>query len=197
MQSGLEILFDDAAEDLISLSLQTVTLEKAIKNILKGHNVVMHYDNDANQKQFMTSITVLPRDKHDSRHAKRLLSLNSEAYNRSLSQLSQSDLNKIDLAKERWQSRLKNMSPQRRQEIEARVTKRIIADSNRKKKQAEKRAENKKRQERLTANHNRMQEQALQHLSPEQRAEIEQRNIDAHNQIKNQLLIQLDKNSMK
>ncbi|HEY9050128.1 MAG TPA: hypothetical protein VIQ03_01210 [Gammaproteobacteria bacterium] len=194
LQSSLEVLFDDDAEDTISMALQDVTLEQGLKNILKGRSFILQYGKDAQQKQILTGIMVLPKDKQDSKQARRLVSMDDEAYSRSISELSPQQMNQIDIANERWQARLRNLSPERREAMEKRVSKRVVAQIERQKKREEKKLERKQIKESQEARHREKREMALQHLDPQQRSDIERRGAEAHEQIKNQLTIQLQNN---
>jgi len=58
-QSGIEVLFDDKAEESVSLDVQSETLESGLKQILRGRNHMMRYGRNDQQQQMLIGVMVL------------------------------------------------------------------------------------------------------------------------------------------
>ena len=193
LQSGMEVLFDDAADETVSFKIQSVSLEDGVKQILKGRNHILSYDKNKQGKRLLVGAMILPAGEQDTGRAKRLITMDDEAYYRAQSQLSLGQVQQIDMASERWQSRLSKMPPQRREAMEKRIHDRLLKDALRKErreKQKEKfaQARAKREKERLER-----QESMLQRLSPEQRAVFEERRKAASEEMRINLLNNPDK----
>lgn len=195
LQTKLEIQFDDAAEDSISISIQSPNLDHAIKNILNGRNYSLQYEKDNQQRTFLTLVTILPKGKFTTRNTRSLLSLDSEALYQSMSNITLQQHSQIDIAKDRWQTRLDRLSPERRYAMEQRLAQRII-HRDKKRKQHNQRAEkNQLRKTEQEAYLQSMQTKSLLGLSSLQQKELKAQENLAHEKIKTQLITQLKKRS--
>jgi len=188
LKSGIEVLFDDEADEPLSISIQSVPLEDGVKQILKGRNHILRYDKNEKGKLLLIGAMILPAGEQDRGQAKRLMAMDDEAYYRAKSQLSLEQVQQIDTANERWQTRLGELSPERRQMMEKHVSKLLLGDAARKQrrdKQKEKNKQNraKREQERLE-----QREARLQKLDPDQRAAYEQRAEAAREEMRIKLL---------
>lgn len=174
-QSSIEVLFDDAADEEISVDVQSNSLDEGLKHILKGRNHIMRYSKDSNGKLLLVGVLVLPVGEQDSGRAKRLLGMENEAYSRVRSEITLEQAQQMDAATERWQARLGELPTERREALiksaEERFLKKVVREKNReerrKKINEERTAKTAKRRER--------REESLKHLDAEQRAAYEQK----------------------
>ena len=188
LKSGIEVLFDDEADEPLSINIQSIALENGVKQILKGRNHILRYDRNEKGKLLLIGAMILPAGEQDTGRAKRLMAIDDEAYHRAKSQLSLKQVQKIDRANERWQARLGELSPERRQVMEKRVSKRLLRDAKLKERRVKRNKKNK--QERAKRKQERLErrETRLQHLDPDQRAAYEQRTEAAREEMRIKLL---------
>ena len=191
-QSSLEVLFDDEADETISITLKAQTLAKAIDNILRGKNHLLQYTNTSNNNTTLTSVIVLPTGKSDTKSAKRLNNINNEAFYQASRNLSLEQSNKIDSALERWNARLKRMTPDEQQELKDRAKKRAVAKQLAQKRHEKQREKRKLQEEKITQFAAYKQAEAYQHLSEDEIDQQEQSQQNIRNQMKEQLLQQLN-----
>jgi len=190
-QSGMEVLFDDAAEEKLSMEIGPVPLEQGLKNILRSQNFIFRYNKDENENQLLVGVMVLPKGTQDTGRAKRVIAIDNEAYNRTLSQMSLEQTNKIDKANERWQSRMKDMSPERRTAMENRIKKRIVSNEKRKQRLDEKQKTREKRHAQSEAKRQKLLTSRQNDIDPETLTEKKQRTRETQEKLKAQLLPQL------
>lgn len=187
-QSSLEVLFDDDADEAISITLKDQPLSKAINNILRGKNHLLQFTATDTNKKTLTSVIVLPAGKSDTKGTKRLNSLNNEALYQASRNLSLEQSNKIDRALERWSARLNRLPLDKRQELEYRAKKRVIAQENAKKRNG-KRIEARKAQEEKHAQFiNNKRNERYQHLGQEEIHLDQQREQNIRNEMKGLIL---------
>jgi len=191
IQTGMEVLFDDAAEEKLSIEIGPVPLEQGLKNILRNRNFIFRYQKDEKENQFLVGVLVLPEGAHDTGRAKRVIAIDNEAYNRTLSQMSLEQVNNIDKANERWQLRMKNMSPERRAAMENRIKKRIVSSEIRKQKRDEKQKIREQRRAQAEAKRQKLLASHQKDIDPNILAEKKQRSRETQANLKAQLLPQL------
>ena len=188
LKSGLEVLFDDKADEPLTIDIQSTALEVAVKNILKGRNYALSYDKNAQGELLLIGVMVLPVGENGRGGIRRIVPMDEEAYRRTKSQLSHEQLQQIDTATERWQARLGQMPDDRRQALERRATERLLREEEDK----QQRAEMKERHKQMVAQKNQLRqkrtEAMLKGLSPERRATFDQRGAAAREQVRQQLL---------
>jgi len=186
--SGIEILFDDQANGPVTINIKSDSLEAGLKHLLKGRNSVLRYSGNGQEKDLLVGVTVLPVGEQDTGRARRLLSMKTEAYDyarsaRDKSQLSLEQTRQVDIAAERWQARLSALPPERRAALEKKVKDRLTRKAKREQRQEEIRKQNATRDAAHKAEIQASREQALQNLSPEERASVEQRGKEAREQV--------------
>lgn len=186
-QSSVEVLFDDAADEKISVDVQTNTLEEGLKAILKGRNSVMRYSRDSDNKLLLVGVLVLPVGVADSGQAKSLRGMEREALSRARSELTLDQMQKMDTSTERWQARLNKLPAAKKEALlkkaEERNLKKIVGEkkrAERKQKSEKKRAERKEKREQR-------REKSLQGLTPEQRADFEARGAATRERMKSMM----------
>lgn len=183
-QSGIEVLFDDLAEETVSIDIQSESLESGLKRMLKGRNHSMRYSRNQQQKLLLVGVMVLPVGQQDNGRAKRLLAMDDEAFYRARSQLSVQQVQQMDMANERWQVRLDELPPGYREQLEQKVTTRLRKQALRDQDNAETRKANKQKSAERKARQLKAQEKMLEGLGPEQRAAYEQRRKESREQVK-------------
>jgi len=186
-QSGIEVMFDDAAEEIVSFDFETVSLETGVKNILKGRNHIFNYAKDEQGKLLLVGVMVLPDGTSDNARARALLDVDDEAYNRALSELSLEQVQEIDRVNERWQARFEMMSPAKQAAIKQRANERVLKKIKREQQREEKRQARKKKSAEAKARRQKKRDAQLEHLSDEERAEYERRGNEAREQMDAQL----------
>jgi len=190
--SSLEVLFDDGAEENISITFNKLPIAKAIENLLRGKNYLVQYSNTQNHTPTLTSIIVLPKGQSDSKNAKRLNSLQNEAFYKASQNLTLDQVNEIDRSLDRWQARINRLTPEKRQELETRAKKRVIA------RQSAKEHHNKRREEQKQQDEIQAQleaENRQQHnldLTEEEIAISDQRAQQSRDQMRSQILQHLN-----
>ena len=183
--SGIEVLFDDAADEPLTINIESDSLEDGLKRMLKGSNTVYRYGRNDEDKLLLLGVTLLPVGEHVSNNARRLLSVENEAYHRGLSTpLTLLQQQQLDKTTERWQARLSEMPPARREALEKMVKERQLKQFKRDKRRYELAQRNKKQAELAKAKKLADREKFLQDLSPEQRAEFEARSAQAREKAK-------------
>lgn len=187
-QSGIEVLFDDAADEPLSIDIQSVSLEDGVKQILKGRNHILSYEKNEKGKPLLIGVMVLPTGEQDTGRAKRLMAIEDEAYYRAKSQLSHEQVQQIDMASERWQTRLDRMPAERREVMEKRVNNRLLKEVVRKEQRTKRREKNKQEHAKREQERLKRQESMLERLDPDQRALFEQRRKVADEEMRTKLL---------
>ena len=191
MKSGIEVLFDDKADEPLSINMQSVPLEHGIKQILKGRNYLLRYDRNEKDELLLIGAMILPAGEQDTGRAKRLVAIDDEAYRRAKSQLSLKQVRKSDKANERWQARLGELPPERRQMMEKRVSERMLRDAKLKERRVKRKEENKQERAKRKQKRAKLEQERqtrLQHLDPDQRAAYEQRTEAAREEMRIKLL---------
>ena len=187
-QSGIEVLFDDKADEAINIDIQANTLEQGLQSILKGRNSVLRYSKDAQDKVLLVGVTVLPVGESTSGNARRLMNTEEEAYQRARQELSSEQVDKINKASERWQTRLSEMSPEHRAALERRVNKRLLQQAKLRQHLEEKRKRGEQIAQEMKAKRQAEREANLEMMDPETRADVERRGALAREQIRVELL---------
>ena len=182
--SGIEVLFDDQADAPVSIDFQSQALEAGLKRILHGRNSVLRYSKDDNANLLLIGVMVLPAGEQDNARAKRLVTMDDEAYNRARSQLSTQQTQQLDVATERWQTRLGELPPERRAAMEKRVNERVLKQIKRDQLRAEKRQRIKQQIAKAREEEIKAPEEALEPLDSEKRADFERRSEAASEQVK-------------
>lgn len=187
-QTSLEVLFDNDANENISITLRSLSLQKAIANILRGKNHLLQYTNTDNHSTTLTSIIVLPSGKSDTKNAKRLNNISREALYQASKNLTLKQSNEIDRSLERWSARLSRMPAEKRKELEERAKKRVFAKEQAMKLRQHKRAIKDQKQEKHAQFVASRQAEENQYLSEEQISQEHQRQQQIRDQMK-QLLV--------
>ena len=187
-QSGIEVLFDDKADEQVSINIQTDSLEDGLKHILKGSNHMLRYSRDDKEKLLLVGVVVLPVGEQDSSGAKRLIGIDSEAYHRARAELTHQQVQKMDKAGERWQARLNEMPDERRKALEKRVNERLLKKTKHDQERAEMLAKEKQLAAEEKAKELATREKALKRLDPDQRTVFEQRSAESREKMR--LLLQ-------
>ena len=186
--SGIEVLFDDQADGPLTIDIKSDSLEQGLNTILKGSNFAMRYSRDDKARLLLVGVMVLPAGEHNTGRAKPLMAMEGEAYYRAKNQLSHEQIQKMDIAAERWQARMSEMPPERRAAMEKRINDRLLKEAIRDQKIAENRERRKQQAAELKAQRKADREAMLQMLPPEERAGFEQRGIAAREEVKKALL---------
>jgi hypothetical protein len=183
-QSGIEVMFDDMAEESVSANIQSETLESSLKNLLKGGNYMLRYSRDEQQKLLLIGVMVLPVGEQDTGRARRIMAMDQEAMNRARSQLSLAQTQQMDLSNERWQARLTELPPASREQLEKQVEKGLLKQAQREQQRAEKKKKYEQKSAEAQQKRQAKREEYLQSLSPEERSDFEQRSSAARQQVK-------------
>lgn len=190
LKSGIEVLFDDEADEPLTINIQSVPLENGVKQILKGRNHALRYDRNDKGKLLLIGAMILPAGGQDQERAKPLVAMDDEAYHRAKSQLSLTQVEKLDAVNERWQARLSELPPERLQKIEERTAERLLNEAKQKERRIKRREENKQERAKLEKERLERREARLQHLNPDERAAYEQRDKAAREEMRLKLLNQ-------
>jgi len=171
--SGIEVEFDDLVDEQVAVNVSADSLERGLKQILKGRNYSFRYGRDKEDKKLLIALTVLPVGERGNGHARKLMPIEAEAYYRSRSQLSHEQVQHMDLLEQRWRSRLDTMPPDRREKVMEVVSANLLkkAQSEQRKKEQELKRE-KRKQERI-AKRKQERELAWEGVAPEKRAAFE------------------------
>ena len=141
-RSGIEIQMDDKAEHLITTTLDNVPLEKALSQLARQTNYAFVYsdtnsseNNRSSGKPMLIGMYILPKGEFsaDMLRPAPLLSASGEAFVREKDRYS-SPTQAVEVfnhAQQRWEARLKAMSPERREKL--------LTDANEKRLQVEQR----------------------------------------------------------
>ena len=194
-QSRLEVLFDDAAEEKISITLNALPLAKAIENILRGKNHLLQYTNTDNQGSILTSVIVLPNGQSDTSNAKRLNNLDREALYHASKNLTIKQSNKINHILERWNARLSRVPLEKRHSIEERARIRVLKHEKEKQRRNKRRAEVKAQEEKRSQYMASKQAERYQHLTEDEITQEQLREQEIRDNMRTQLLQQLNQNS--
>lgn len=178
--SGIEVLFDDQADEELTLNFQSDTLEQGLKIILKGRNHILRYSKKENE-ELLIGVMVLPRgEQNERKKAKRLVSIDKEAYyHRAMSELSPEQSRQMDMSTERWQARLGEMPAERREKLEKQANRRYLRTVESEKRQAKlaEKVKQKKAKQRVAMQQ--LHEEAMQGFEPERRAAFEQSRLES------------------
>jgi hypothetical protein len=183
-QSGIEVLFDDMAEESVSLDVKSETLESGLKQILRGRNHMMRYGRNDQQQQILIGVMVLPVGESDSGRARRIVAMDDEAVYRARRTPSLEQVQRMDMASERWRVRLSELPPQAREKLEKNVEKKIRRQAQLDQRRAEKLKQRQQWMAEREAEQLKMKEKAFQSFSPEQRADYERRTAESRAQVK-------------
>jgi hypothetical protein len=138
-ETGIEVIFDDAADTLLSIEVDKPKLEEGLKQVLRGTNYMMRYSRDDNQRLMLLGVLVLPEGESDRGSARRLVGLHSEAYYQHGSELSVQEAQAIDMAKLRWQERYADFPQSVQDKLTDYVEKRMRREAVRKQQREERR----------------------------------------------------------
>jgi hypothetical protein len=140
-QSALEVLFDDAADSTLTLTLKEVPLEEGVKRILKGSNHALRYNKNDEGKNLLIGVIVMPAGQQNSARAHPLVPQGKEAVHFAAQQKAAAAgaEQPADWSKERWQARLEQMPAELRERLEKQAAKRLAMEE--KGKEREKRRE--------------------------------------------------------
>ena len=189
-QSGIEVLFDDKADEQVSINIKSDSLEDGLKHILKGSNHMLRYSRDDKEKLLLIGVMVLPVGEQDSSHARRLIGIDNEAYHRAKAQLTHKQIEQMDKAGERWQARLNEMPTERRELLEKRVNERLLKRVKREQQDAEMREKEKQLDAERKIKREARREKAFKNVDPERRATFERRSEESREKMR--LLLQKD-----
>jgi len=181
--SGIEVLFDDAAETSITVDIQSDTLETGLKSMLKGRNSALRYSRDDNDKLLLVGVTVLPAGMYGGGHAKRVKPLRMEAYDRAIT-LTLEQTQQMDLARQRWQARMSQISPEKLAKLEERVNARLLKEAVHKQRKAERKKLREERLAKIESRRKELKEKQLENLTPEQRAHYDQVRAEARERVR-------------
>ena len=185
--SGIEVLFDDAADESVNINIQSESLDAGLKILLKGRNSALRYSRDKNNSLLIIGVTVLPAGVQGGGHAKRTRSLHAEAYERASVVLTHEQLQEIDIARQRWLVRKGEMSPERREKVEARVNARLEKKAIRKQERAERKKAKSERRAKSEAERQAIKARRLEHLTAEELDEYNQVRAEAREQVRVQM----------
>lgn len=188
-QSGIEVMFDDMADEPITVDIEASSLAEGLKKILKGRNYMLRYSRDEKQNLMLIGVMVLPVGEQDTGRAKRVVAMDDEAFYRARSQLSIEQAQAIDMSLERWQARLSEMPPQLRQQLEKETAERMQQQLVNDRLRAERIKKHRQTVAKLKENRQKKRELALQGMDPEQRAAFEQDGEAAREEMKKLLKI--------
>ena len=184
-QSGIEVLFDDQADEPLTITIQSDSLEAGLKRILKGRNHMLRYNRDDEARLLVIGVMVLPvGEQQDWSRAKRLVAIDDEAYYRARSQLSLEQVQQHDRTSERWQARLDEMPPEFREKLEKRTNERLLKRVQREKWRAEKWKKHQQKRAEYEAKRQKQRELTLHSLDPEQRAAFEKSSEEANERMR-------------
>lgn len=185
-QCKIDVQFDNAADDMVTVSMESVELEKAVKQILKGRNYILSYAKkapiDGHNKLLFSGVMVLPDG--EEQISERFNIMSDEEHDRTLSQLTLEQTQQIDGAKERWQVHLEKMSPAARKTMEKRLSDRVIKNALRKQKHQIKKQERKQKRAQVKAQQQEKKASRRQHMSAAELEVSEQRGQQFSDQLK-------------
>lgn len=187
-KSGIEVLFDDLADIPVTLDIQSRTLESGLKRILNDSNHLLRYSRDEQQNLLLIGVMVLPTGKQEQAGARRLLSVDTEALYHGRNQLSLQQAQQVDLVSKRWQARVGELSPERREALEKRVSARLLAESKREAQRAKRLDKHKKKLAERKQQRIQERKNLLEGYSDDQRATYEQREQETRELMKTILL---------
>ena len=170
-KSGIEVLFDDAAEENVSIDIQSSSLEDGIKNMLRGRNYMLRYNRDDQATLMLIGVMVLPVGEQDSSRAKQLVPVESEAYSRAREQqskpISVQQSQQIDASMDRWQARLSEMPVERREAMEKKVRARLEKEARKEQQRVARQEKQKQKMAEREEKRKKSREAMLQTLDPE------------------------------
>ena len=184
LSSGLEVMFDDAAEDVLTIDLQSNSLKDGLERILKGRSSIMRYSRDDKGEVILVGVMVLPTGVQDQGRAKRLVSVEDEAYYRAKSELTMEQYQQVNMAKQRWQARLDELPLKLREAMEKHVEEKLQVDAEQERREEEKRAKREKRDAKKLADREKKRNNILQAMDEEQRIEFERSGAAARENMK-------------
>lgn len=192
-QSGIEVMFDDMADAPVSVDIKASTLEDGLKRILKGHNHMLRYSRDEQEKLLLIGVMVLPEGEQDTGRARRLVGMEDEAFYRARNQLSIGQVQQMDRSMERWQARMSELSPERRQRLEKKTAERIEQQLKANRLYAQRMKKIKQKEVERNERRLKQRELALKRLDPEQRAAFERDSQEARERM--QVILQQNENN--
>ncbi len=179
MQSHIEVLFDDLAEQTISMTLEDRPLESALKTLLRGSSYAFRYNKGEDDKLLLIGVKVLPEG--GGNNAQPLLHAAGEAFmheknNRLLSIEEQA---RQDAYNQRWLSRLAEMPPAIREKVTEHAKQRIADQDKRAAERAARSKKKKAQREARKAERKQKRQQEFDAMSEEEQAMALQRQDDA------------------
>jgi hypothetical protein len=197
LQSGLEVLFDEAADGPLTITIQPGSLEASVKQLLRGRSNIMRYNKDNQGKPLLIGVVVLPAGQTDASRARPLLDPNDEAYRFAARQAASAKGQEVDgyvstgdRNDERWQARLAEMPVKLREQLAKQTAERQAHEQEReqqRQQRAEERAAEREESEAYRAKMRQKQQQRLDALDPETRSRFEQSGEQAREEIRRQL----------
>jgi len=152
IQSHIEVLFDDKADQTITMELEKRSLQDALKNLLRGTSYAFRYTRDSNNKALLIGVSVLPDgDAPDAKvgdaNPQPLLEVTGEVFMHAKNnrQLSIEEFARQETYNQRWQARLAEVpahirekaEQHARERLEAKDKKKVARQERREKKKAE------------------------------------------------------------
>lgn len=197
LQSGLEVLFDEAADGPLTITIQPGSLEASVKQLLRGRSNIMRYNKDNQGKSLLIGVVVLPAGQTDASRARPLLDPKDEAFRFATRQAASGKGQEVDgyvstgdRNDERWQARLAEMPEKLREQLAKHTTERQAHEQEReqqRQRRAEERAAERAESEAFRAKIRQKQQQRLDALDPETRSRFEQSGEQAREEIRRQL----------
>lgn len=184
MQSHIEVLFDDRAEQTITMAMEERPLQDALKNLLKANSHAFRYSRDNNDKVMLIGVSVLPKgDGPDN--ALPLLHAAGEAYTNAKNNrvLSIDEDARKTLSNQRWQARLAEMPEAIQEKVVKNANERLDKKEKKKAQRKERRDAKKKQREERREKRIAERQQRLESLSPEDREVAEQRREAIKNRV--------------
>jgi len=125
--TGIEVLFDDAAERRLSVKLDAVALERGLKQILRGENYLLRYQ-QGSDPAMLIGVMVLPSGEEETgkERARRIVSMEDEVYYRTHYQKFTDHVKQRDLARQRWQSRMAELPAEVRDDLQRQADERKL-----------------------------------------------------------------------
>jgi len=188
--SGIEVMFDDQAEETVNIDIQTISLEDGLKHVLKGGNYLLRYGRNEQNQLLLIGVMVLPVGENDRSGARRTVAISDEAYYRAKSQLSQEAVQKMDSASERWQLRLSEMPEKYRTQLLQKVESRLLQSATRQQIYVKNMEKERKASEQKEMKRQERREKRLQGLDAEERAAFDQGQDEAGERMRLLLLNQ-------
>lgn len=177
IQSHIEVLFDDGAEQSISMAFDDAPLQKALENLLRGSSYAFRYTRDNNDRALLIGVTVLPEGDTGDGNAQSLLHAPGETFMHEKNKRSQSieQYERQEAYNQRWQARLKEMSDEVREKAEKHAADRMKALDEKNAAREKRAQEAKEKREAFKGERKAQRQQQFEQLSPEEQAVVLQR----------------------